>query len=118
IRSTLQKGESAFTTGGFSRGLETLAYLARNEDKKDAVREFLIAHVNSKKSRVQLAALNALGTLGDTKAMAVLEKFTGSTRESPERAAAEKALTNLRDAKKPAVELGTLRKEVLDLQKQ
>jgi aminopeptidase N len=118
VLAALQKNESAFTTSGVSRGLESLAYLARNEDKKDAVREFLIEHVTSKKRRVQLAALNGLGTLGDPKAIAVLEKFTNEGKESPERSAAEKALASLRDSKKPSVELGTVRNEVLTLQRE
>jgi len=118
IIETLRNNETAFTTGGFARGLENVAYLARNEEKKDTVREFLLTHINSKKQRVQLAAINALGTLGDPKAMVVLEKFTGGAKENPERVAAEKSLASLRDAKKPSVELATLRNEVLDLQKE
>src|SRR6185503_10881501 len=70
-----------------------------------------------KRQRVQLAAINALGTLGDPKAVAVLEKFTGNVKESPERTAAERAITAVRDQKKPAIELGTLRTEVINLQK-
>jgi HEAT repeat protein len=118
LKETLQQNEPAFTTGGFARGLENLAWLARNQEKKDAVREFLVGYVNSKKQRVQLATINALGTLGDPKAIAVLEKFTTAKKESPERVAAEKSLTSLRDTKKPSAELGTLRSEVLNLQKE
>jgi len=118
IREALEKKEAAFTTGSLSRGLENLAYLARNEEKKDSVREFLLNYVNSKKKRVQLAAINSLGTLGDAKAIAALEKFTSGSKTSPERVAAEKALASLRDTKKPSVELGSLRNEVLNLQKE
>ena len=118
LRETLQKKETAFTTAGFSRALENLAHLARNEEKKDSLREFFVGYVNSNKKRVQLAALNGLGTLGDSKAIAVLEKFTNAGKESPERIAAEKSLASLRDAKKPSVELGQIRNEVLNLQKE
>ena len=117
LRETLKQRETAFTTGGFGRGLENLAYLARNEAKKDSVRELLTGYVDSKKTRVQLAAINALGTLGDPKAIAVLEKYTSQSKEAPERAAAERAIASLRDAKKPSVELGVLRSEVLTLQR-
>ena len=81
------------------------------------MRELLLQNVNSRKSRVQLAALNGLGTLGDARAMAVLEKFASAPKESPERTAAEKALALLRDGRKSSVELGTLRNEVLTLQR-
>jgi len=118
ILDTLRDNEAAFTTGGFARGLENVAYLARNEEKKDTVREFLVSHINSQKQRVQLSAINALGTLGDPKAMVVLEKFTAGAKENPERVAAEKSLASLRDARKPFIELATLRNEVLDLQRE
>lgn len=118
LLNVLQRKDKTFTTGVFTRGLETLAWLARNEEKKDAVREFLVAHLNNKKNRVQLSAIVALGTLGDPKAIAVIEKFTGAPKDTPERGAAEKALANLRDAKKPSAELGTLRNDVLSLQKE
>ena len=117
LMKTLKDREAQFTSGGLARALDTVAFLARNEKEKDAYREFIVQHVNSKRQRVQLAAINALGTLGDPKAVAVLEKFTGGVKESPERTAAERALAAVRDQKKPGVELGTLRTEVMNLQK-
>ncbi|HKQ39106.1 MAG TPA: M1 family aminopeptidase, partial [Verrucomicrobiae bacterium] len=117
LLKTLKDREPQFTSTGLARGLDTVAFLARNEKDKDPYREFIVQHVNSKRQRVQLAAINALGTLGDPKSVAVLEKFTGSVKESPERAAAEKAIAAVRDQKKAGVELGTLRTEVMNLQK-
>jgi aminopeptidase N len=116
LQAALQKKEAIFTSGVLSRGLETLGWLARHEDKKDRVREFLTGYVNHAKKRVQLSAIIALGQLDDPKAVAVLDTFTGGTKESPERAAAERAVASLRDSKKPPVELGNLRNEVLKLQ--
>lgn len=118
LLNTLKQREPEFTSGGLARGLETLAFLARNEESKDPYREFIVQHVNSKKQRVQIAAINALGALGDPKAIAVLERFTGTVKETPERTAAEKAIAAVRDQKKPGVELGTLRTEVMNLQKE
>ncbi len=118
LRETLQRREAAFTSGGFARGLNALAFLARNEEKKDGVREFLTGFLASKKPPVQRAAIAALGTLGDPKAIGVLEPFANGAKDSPERSAAEKALAALRDAKKPSAELGALRGEVLNLQKE
>ncbi len=113
----LAKQEAAFTSGGFSRALGTLAYVARNEENKDRVREFLIGHVNHKKRNVQLAAINALGTLGDPKSIAVVETFATAGRDSPERAAAERVVAALRAVRKPVDDFKNLRQEVLDLQK-
>ena len=117
LRESLSKRESAFTTRGFAQGLQTLAYLDRNEEKKSSVREFLVARVNDKKERVQLAALTALGVLDDPAALAVLETFAGASKDSPERTAAEQSVAKLRAGRKPADDLKSLRQEVLDLQK-
>jgi len=114
---TLPKREMDFTSRDFGQALGTLAYLARNEDNKDAVRELLLGYVNHQKRTVQIASLNALGTLGDPKALAVLETFAGASKESRERAAAERAVTNLRAGRKPVDDFKNLRQEVLDLLK-
>jgi aminopeptidase N len=117
LTDTLANRETNFTSSGFAQGLSALAYLARNEEKKDKVCQFLLDRVNHKKKAIQLATLNALGTLGDPKAIAVLERFAGATKESPERAAAERAVAELRAGRKPVDDFKNLRQEVLDLQK-
>jgi HEAT repeat protein len=117
LLETLSRSETNFTSHGFAQGLETLAYLARNEEKKDKVRDFLVARVNDKRRSVQLACLNALGTLGDPTALGALEKFETASKTSPQRAAAERAVASLRAARKPVDDFKNLRQEVLDLQK-
>ncbi|MCX6925020.1 MAG: HEAT repeat domain-containing protein, partial [Verrucomicrobia bacterium] len=118
LLETLSRREADFTGHGFAQGLETLAYLARNQDKKDKVREFLVARVNDKRRSVQLGSISALGTLGDTTAIGVLEKFTTASKTSPERGAAERAVASLRATRKPVDDFKNLRQEVLDLQKE
>jgi aminopeptidase N len=113
----LAQHEAEFTSRGFAQGLTALAYLARNEEKKGQVREFLLGQVNHKKRTVQLAALSALGRLGDPKALATVEKFATASKASPERAAAEQAVSDLRASRKPVDDFKNLRQEVLDLQK-
>ena len=117
LLETLGKREHDFTSFGFSRGLGTLAYIARNEEKKQMVREFLVPFTNHKKRTIRLGAINALGTLGDPGAIVVLEKFATAAKESPERGAAERAVADLRAARKPVDDFKNLRSEVLDLQK-
>ena len=117
LRETLAKREGAFTSRGYADGLGTLAYLTRNEEKKDEVREFLLVHVNDKRRTIQLAAINALGTLGDPKAISVLETFALAARATPERGAAERAVAELRAGRKPVDDFKNLRQEVLDLEK-
>jgi aminopeptidase N len=118
LLATLSQREADFTSHGFAQGLSALAYLARNEEKKDKVRDFLVAHVNDKRRIVQLASLNALGTLGDPTALGVLEKFATASTTSPEQAAAERAVTSLRAGRKPVDDFKNLRQEVLDLEKE
>jgi hypothetical protein len=54
LLETLRKREADFRSQGFAGGLRTLAYLARNEEKKDAVRDFLLGYVNDKKRAFKL----------------------------------------------------------------
>ncbi|MBI5388715.1 MAG: HEAT repeat domain-containing protein [Verrucomicrobia bacterium] len=117
LLDALQKREQELTTRGFASGLEALAWLARAQPNKDAVRELLLRHTGSLKQQVRVAAITALGTLEDARAVAVLETFAGAAKDTPERKAAEKAIDTIRSARKPSAELGELRKEVLDLQK-
>jgi len=117
LLAALQTHEATLMSTVFSAGLDALATLARNEAKKDSLRDFLTARVNAPKERVRLAAITALGTLEDPRATAALETFTGLAADRPEKAAAERALAQLRTARKPGEDLKGLRTEVLDLQK-
>ncbi len=116
IHETLRDKEAHFTTVGLGKGLQAVAWLARNSENKAQLREFLLHHLKSQKSRLRLAAINSLGVLGDMKALPVLETFASADKASPERNAAEKAVAALRDLKPPSAELGTLRGELLKLQ--
>lgn len=118
LLETLKRREAAFTSHGFAAGLSTLAQVARNEDQKGSVREFLVGQVNHPKRSVQRAAIAALGTLGDSKAIPVLETFAHAAKDSPERQAAERAIASLRAAKKPVDDFRELRNEVMGLQKE
>lgn len=117
LLDTLSRREADFTSSGLAQALGALAYLARNEEKKDKVRDFLVARVNDKRRTVQLASINALGTLGDPAALGVLEKFATASKTSPQRAAAERAVATLRAGRKPVDDFKNLRQEVLDLEK-
>lgn len=117
LLETLPRREADFTTHAFSQGLSTLAYLARKEEQKDQVREFLIGYVNHQKRTLRVSAISALGTLGDPKAIAAVETFANAPKESRERAAATRAVADLRAGRKPVDDFKNLRQEVLDLQK-
>jgi aminopeptidase N len=116
MEALIQTGTN-FTTQGFAQGLSALAYLARKEESRDKVREFLAGYVNDKRKTVKLASINALGTLGDPKALPIVEKFATAAKDSPERTAAEKVVADLRADRKPVDDFKNLRQEVTDLQK-
>ena len=82
------------------------------------MREFLVALCESFEATRPTLRHQRTRHLDDPKAIAVLEKFTDATKESPERAAAARAVASLRDTKKPSVEFGKLRSEVLKLQRE
>ena len=117
LLTALQSREATLMSTVFSAGLDTLASLSRNDAKKDSIRDFLTARVNSPKERVRLAAITALGTLEDPRAIAALDTFTALAADRPEKAAADKAIAQLRAGRKPTDDLKALRTEVLDLQK-
>ena len=117
LLNTLTNREGDFSGRDFGQALDTLAYVARNEQTKDSVREILVSYVNHPRRVIKLASINALGTLGDPKAIAVLETFATAGPESRERNAANRAIASLRAGRKPSDEFKGLRQEVLDLQK-
>ena len=48
----------------------------------------------------------------------MVETFARASKSTPEQAAASAALTRMRETRRPAAELGDLRREVTDLQKE
>ena len=115
IRAALENDGKKFTTNGYASGLRALGYLGRNQKNRTGIREFLIGHVNNPKRRVALASINALGQLGDPRAIAVLDKFTGAAEGDPARKAAEQAIEKLRAGRKPVDDFKNLRRELTSL---
>ena len=104
--------------GRFGQALDTLAYIARNEEDKADVREFIAGYVNRPDRSLRVGAISALGTLGDPKAMAVIQTFArDQPRDNVERTAKD-ALAKLQEQKKLVPqEVIELRKVVDDLKK-
>jgi aminopeptidase N len=99
LQRTLSERESEFRSWDFTRGLDTLAHIARNEDDKTKVRNFLVDYVNHPKARIQAGAIRALGTLGDPKAIPIVETFTGDEPSDRVQRSAKNALKALREKK-------------------
>ena len=81
------------------------------------MREFLIQRLDHPKVNVRSAAIQALGILGDPRAITVLESLSKSDNERISRPA-EQAVAKLRESKPTAPrEIIDLRKEIADVKK-
>lgn len=119
LRKNLKEREAEFDSRGFSSALNTLASLARDREKeREGVREFLLGYLNHPRRGTRIGAINALGTLEDPGAVAVLEKYTLATKYDAEFNAATNALRKITSARRSDEALGDLRNTVLDLQKE
>jgi len=118
LLDVLKQRSGEFPTGVLQDGLTTLAWLSRNEDEKSAVRELLVSRVNDPRVGIRRTAIEGLGVLGDPRAIPVLETFARASRTGPEQSTATSALGRLREQRRPTAELGVLRSEVTDLQKE
>jgi len=118
LQAAINQRRASFTSRGLSQALGALAFVARNEVRKDAIRELLVAFTSDPRRTVKIGAIDALGTLDDPKAIPVLETFAGADKQNPGQSAAERAIARLRAAKKPVDDFQDLRKEVLDLKKE
>ncbi|MEJ2703264.1 MAG: M1 family aminopeptidase, partial [Sedimentisphaerales bacterium] len=99
LQRILTEREGQFRSWDFARALDTLARISRDEEDKTNVRQFLLGYVSHSKETIQAGAIRALGVLGDTKAIPVLETFTSDEPDSWIERAAERALKELRDRK-------------------
>jgi aminopeptidase N len=82
LLATLTNRQAALPSRVFSQGLGTLASLARNEEKKEAIREFLTAQVNKKKQTIQRANRKPADDLKNLRAEVMdLQKANRSLRK-------------------------------------
>ncbi len=99
LQRVLDEREMDFRSWYFTRGLDTLAHISRNEDDKTKVRNFLAGYVNHPKNRIQAGAIGALGILGDPKAIPIIETFSSDEPDDNIERSAERALKQLRQQK-------------------
>jgi aminopeptidase N len=119
MRRILKTCEPEFSEEPLAYALETLGFLARNEEDKTSVRTFLAEYVKHENKRIRVGAISALGTLGDLKAMPIIERFSGDDPDDRVQRAAKGALQRLQ-GQKPVVqaEIADLREAIEELTKQ
>jgi aminopeptidase N len=118
IFDLLTQDAEALTHQTVSAALTTLAHLSREETDQADVREAILSRVEHPRQSVRVAALRALGTLGDPRALPVLERFAGAETEKRERQSAESSIRAIREKRPVSQDLQQLRKEVLELRRQ
>lgn len=119
LQRILAEREQQFMSWRFVQALDTLAHIARNEEDKTQVRNFLADYANHPKEWIQMGAIRALGTLGDPKAIPIVETFAvDEPKDRPQRFA-KRALEQLQQRKQLVPEeIIQLRKTVDDLRKE
>jgi aminopeptidase N len=120
VQDHLTENSSKFRTRDLGSALDTVAFLARNEEPeiRESIRDFLAAYLTDPRDSLRTSVIRALGTLSDPRSIAVLKTFVESgDRDSADYKAAESAIQKLNENKKQAVEVKDLRNEVLELQK-
>jgi len=119
LRRTLLEREQQFTSWGFFGALDTLAHIARNEEDKTQVRNFLADYVNHPREWIQMGAICALGTLRDPKAIPIVETFAAEQPKHRVQRYAKSALEKLQQKNQLVPEeIIQLRYTVDDLKKQ
>ncbi len=77
LQKTLPGLEKSIHPFYFTRALNTLGHIAKNEEDRSKVRRFVTGYVNHPRERIQIGALRALGTLGDPAAIPVVQSLAG-----------------------------------------
>jgi hypothetical protein len=99
----------------FEEACSALAHLSRTNEYQDKTREYFLNLLQNQNKNVRKAALGALGGLGDSKAIPVLEIFVSEPNEKNEIQKAQSALQQLRSTQKLPDEWSKVRQEVLEL---
>lgn len=120
VKQFVSKSAGDLSSETFSNALATLAVISKNEkdQSRDDTRNFILRYVNDKREPVQIAAIKALGTLEDSKAIPVLKTFASAVQDSPQTAAAISAIYRIQRGAKPQEALKNVRDEVKELKDQ
>ena len=121
ILTSLATSGLEFDTRDYAAALDAVAFLARDEkhSHRGEVLALLTRELNSPKSAVRTAAVKAMGTLGDPRALALLQPLVAVRKPfaDPVREAAEKSITSLQSRLSGSVELKNLWERVQELQR-
>ena len=101
--------DSAFPSKTLPGAFDAVAYLGKELDERKQVRDFLTGYLNHPREKVQLAAINALGTLGDPATMDAVRAFHRGPKGDRKKKAAAEALKKIRKKQDTPESLNALR---------
>ena len=117
LRQTLADRGDELGSYVLARGLSTVAETGRQLKKKDGLREFIDGYLNHPKSTVRVAAVNALGKLGDPKSAGVLAALADNRDDRLAKAAKEAAKKLREETPLVPAEVKELRETIAKLRK-
>lgn len=108
--------EKKFDSSDFGSGLNAVAALSEDQEDKSATRKFLANYLDHPREPVQVAAIRALGALGDRQALPVLQPLTDAHSGRISTAAKDAVSAIEQEAATAPEEVRELRKLVRELQ--
>jgi aminopeptidase N len=118
MMTVLRENEQKFQARAFGEGLDALAYIAREQEDRTQVREFIAGYVNHPRQILRAGAICALGTLGDPKAIPIVQTFCVEEPHDRVQRQAKEAMDKLQEKKLLVPEeVIELRKTVDELRK-
>ncbi|CAN5482780.1 hypothetical protein BH09PLA1_BH09PLA1_02030 [soil metagenome] len=101
-----------------SSGIEAVGKIGKRMDEKDAARKYLLALISDPQDRPALAAIRALGELGDEAAIADLKSLSQSSAATARREAASSAIDSIsKKAPTESAKVRSLRERIEALEK-
>ncbi|MBC8106609.1 MAG: HEAT repeat domain-containing protein [Anaerolineae bacterium] len=118
IKLAMELGEYGQPFRSRGNGIEAVGKIAKNLEKKDEARKYLLALINDPQDRPALAAIRALGELGDDAAIAELKALSQSSAKKQRREAASAAIDTIsKKAPTESAKVRSLRERIEALEK-
>ncbi|TWU34129.1 Aminopeptidase N [Novipirellula aureliae] len=114
----LDRRASKMSSRNLAKAIETVGEIAKDSDQQSIAFEWIVSTLDHPKTKIQTAAIAALGDLGDRRSKSIIAAYLDSNDERMKRAA-EQAMNKLNEqAATVPQEVIELRKSLQDLQKE
>jgi aminopeptidase N len=118
LKLAMKLGEYGQPFRSRGQGIEAVGKIAKNLEKKDEARKYLLGLINDPQDRPATAAMRALGELGDEKAIDDLKSLANSSATKARRDAAQSAIDAIsRHESSESAKMRTLRERIEALER-